>query len=262
MILRNFLYLDSSTVSDYLSSLDGSIVEGPVDHTQSAKHDKGLKASLKIAEGSLSGCGASETKEKRVVTDAAKFQRLYDLIAQDHVQYLDAFDDAIWQQIRRGELLELQCTIRIPEFFKMTQIVDAFAPMIDIFKAVEAAIVDAKTEAAIKGFGGLSKMLSGKPVPLIFEPVSTPGYHFVAELRRQFLRCEMSELQGEATVLGKVLRTLSKSQTHEVFSLFPASIPIMDSKVQKQLQRDLKSNKLSEVVRGPGAILAAVAVYR
>jgi hypothetical protein len=90
MILRSFLYLDSSTVSNYLSSLDGWVVEGPVDHTQSAKHDKGLKASIKIAEGALSGGGSSETKEKRLVTDAAKFQRLYDLIAEDYIQYLDA----------------------------------------------------------------------------------------------------------------------------------------------------------------------------
>jgi hypothetical protein len=144
----------------------------------------------------------------------------------------------------------------------MTEIADAFAPMVDLFKTVDASMVDSKTEAAIKGFGGLSKILSDKPVPLIFEPVSTPGYHFVADLRRQFLRCELSELQGEATVLGKVLRILGKSQTHEAFSLLPASVPNMDAKVQRQLQRDLKSKKLSETVRGPGAILAAVAVYR
>jgi len=108
----------------------------------------------------------------------------------------------------------------------------------------------------------LSKVLADKPVPLICEPVSTPGYHFVADLRRQFLRCELPELQGEATVLGKVLRILGKNQTHEAFSLFPASLPNMDAKVQKQVQKDLKNKKLSEVIRGPGAILAVVAVYR
>jgi hypothetical protein len=262
MILRNFLYLDSATVSDYLSSLDGSVVEGPVDHTQSAKHEKGFKTSLKIVEGGLSGGGSSETKEKRLVTDAAKFQRLYELIGEEQVQYLDGFDDTIWQQIRRGELLELQCTLKIPEFFKVTQLVDAFAPMVDILKAVDASLVDAKAEAIIKGFGGLSKMLAEKPVPLMFEPVSTPGYHFVADLRRQFLRCEPSELQGEATVLGKVLRLLGKGQTYDAFSLLPSSVPNMDAKVQKKLRKDLKSRQLSEAVRGPGAIIAAVAVYR
>src|SRR5438552_443583 len=98
MILRNFLYLDTSTVADYLSSLDGSVVEGPVDRTLSAKHDKGLKANFNVVEGALSGGGSSETREKRLVTDAAKFQRLYELIEEEHVQWLDAFDDEIWQQ--------------------------------------------------------------------------------------------------------------------------------------------------------------------
>jgi hypothetical protein len=262
MILRNFLYLDSATMSDYLSSLDGSVVDGPVDHTQSAKHEKGLKGDLKVIQGGLSGGGETETKEKRIVTDAAKFQRLYELIEDKHLQYLDGFDEAIWKQIRRGELLELQGKIRIPEFYKITQMVDTFAPIMDLFKSVDESFVDKKTETAMKGIGGLSKMLGEKPVPLIFEPVSTPGYHFVADLGRQFLRCDLSELQGEATVLGKVLRILEKGQTHEAFSLIPSSIPNVDRSARRRMQKDFKSKKLAEAVRGPGALIAAVAVYR
>src|SRR6266446_2665274 len=104
MILRNFLYLDTSTMADYLSSLDGSVVEGSVDQTHATQHEKGVKGDLKVVQGGWSGRGASETKEKRLITDAAKFQRLYELIENDHLQYLDGFDDQIWKQIRRGEL--------------------------------------------------------------------------------------------------------------------------------------------------------------
>lgn len=113
-MLRNFLYLDTSTVSDYLSSLEGSVIDGQVDHTQSTKNEKSIRGDFKVLQGGLGGSGSSETKEKRLVTDAARFQRLYELIREKHLQYLDAFDDAIWQQIQRGELLELPGKIRFP----------------------------------------------------------------------------------------------------------------------------------------------------
>ena len=261
MILRNFLYLDSSTVADYLSTLDGSVIEGPVDHTHSSKNEMGVKVDFKVVQGGGSGGGSSETKETRLVTDAAKFQRLYELIEEEHIQPLDGFDDAIWKQIRRGELLEIQAKITTPEFYRLTEAVGSFAPMIEVFKAVDPSLVDKKAEEAMVGLGGIAKMLEGKPVPLIFQPASTPGYHFVAELTRSFLRCEMSQLQGEATVLGKVLRILEKGQSHEAFNVLP-SIPNLNRQAKRRMQADSKSKKMTETVKGPGAILAPVAVYR
>lgn len=134
--------------------------------------------------------------------------------------------------------------------------------MVDLFKTLDESLVDKKAEDAMKGLSGLSKMLAGKPLPLMIQSASTPGYHFVADLSRQFLRCGLSELQGEATVVGKVLRILTKGQTHEAFSLLPSSIPTMDRGARKRVQQEMKSKKLTETVRGPGAIIAAVAVYR
>jgi hypothetical protein len=197
-----------------------------------------------------------------LVNDAAKFQRLYELIEKEHLRYLDIFDESIWSQIQRGDLLEIQAKIRTPEFFKLTQVFDAISPLVDVVKAVDESFVDAKTDAVMKGFGGLTKILEERPLPLLFEAVSTPGYHFVVDLSRQFLRCDISELQGEATVLGKVLRVLAKGQVHEAFSLVPMTVPNLDKKAQKKLQKDCKSRNLVETVRGPGAVLAALAVYR
>jgi len=37
MILRNFLFLDTETMADYLSTLEGSIVEGPIDQSEVKK---------------------------------------------------------------------------------------------------------------------------------------------------------------------------------------------------------------------------------
>src|SRR6516165_10770760 len=132
MNLRNFLYLNSSTMADYLSALDGSVIEGPIDHTLSAQHGKGLRGDFKLLQGDWSRGGASETREKRLVNDAAKFQRLYELIEKEHLRYLDIFDESIWSQIQRGDLLEIQAKIRTPEFFKLTQVFDAISPLVDV----------------------------------------------------------------------------------------------------------------------------------
>ncbi len=61
-------------------------------------------------------------------------------------------------------------------------------------------------------------MLEDKSILLLFEAVSTSGFRFVANLPRRFLRCELGDLQGEATVFGKVHHILIEG--HRLFPLW------------------------------------------
>jgi hypothetical protein len=267
MILRNFLFLDIATMTDYLSTLEGSIVEGPIDQTEVEKREKGGKAGYKIIEGSAASEASTETKQKLAVTDAARFQRLYELLEQQNlIQFLDAFDTDIWSQLRRGELLEIQATIRLPESFMLTQAVEDFAPLLDIMAAFdEDPLSDPKTRNAFEGIRAVAKLTEKKHIPLLFEAASTTGFRFVANLPRQYLRCELSDLQGEAIVFGKIQRILPKRKKLEVFSLLPAftaSLPGLNREQRHRMQREMSKQKLAEVVRGPAIVLAPVAVYR
>jgi len=267
MILRNFLFLDTATMEDYLATLEGYVVEGTIDQTEVEKKDKSGKAGYKVVEGEIASEKSKETKQKLAITDGAKFQQLYEILEeQDLLQFLDAFDEEIWNQLHRGELLEVDAIIRFPKPFALTQAMDDLSPLLGIMAAFgEDSLADPKDRAAFEGMSAIVKLVEGKPVPILFEAASTPGFTFVAHLPRRHLRCQLSDLEGEATLVGKVQRILTKGRKVEVFSLFPAftsSLPSLSREQRRQMQREMVKKELAEVVRGPTVILTPLAIYR
>jgi hypothetical protein len=267
MLLRNFLFLDTATMEDYLATLEGYVIEGTIDQTEVEKKDKSGKAGYKIVEGGIASEKSTETKQKLAVPDGAKFQQLYEALEGQHLlQFLDAFDEEIWNELRRGELLEVDAIIRFPKPFMLTQAIEDFSPLLDIMAAFgEDSPAHSKDRAAFEGMSAIAKLVEGKPVPILFEAASTPDFTFVANLPRRYLRCQLSDLEGEATVVGKVQRILTKGRKVEVFSLFPAftsSLPNLSKEQRRQMQREMVKKELAEAVKGPAIILAPLAIYR
>jgi len=266
MILRNFLFLDTAMVGDYLSQLEGSVAGGDIDQTTTERTQRAGKASVRVVEGSLGSEALTETRQRGTITDAALFQRLYDLLeADDSIQVLDAFDEQIWGQLRRGEILEVQADIRVPQPLLLTQAVENVAPWIDILTTYDKdPLADAGARTAFEGFRAVRKITEGKPVPIVFKAASTPGFSFIAHLPRQYLRCDLNDLQGEAAVFGKLQRIVPKGQQVEAFSLVSGltSLPTMSREQRRKVGKDATDKNLAEVVRGPAIVLTPVAVYR
>lgn len=252
-------------MEDYLATLEGYVTEGSIDQTEVEKSDRTGKAGYKIVEGKIASERATETRQKLAVTDGAKFQKLYELL-KDSVQFLDAFDEQIWNQLRRGELLEVDAIIRIPKSFMLTQAMGDLSPLMDIIAAFdEGAFADPKSREMLKSMSAIAKRVEEKPIPILFEATSTRGFTFVAHLPRRYLRCPLSDLEGEATVIGKIQRILAKGTKYEVFSLFtafPSFLPSLSRDQRNQMEREMVKQGLAEVVKGPAIILAPLAIYR
>jgi hypothetical protein len=95
--------------------------------------------------------------------------------------------------------------------------------------------------------------------------MSTPGYEFTANLNRKFLRCETSEIIGDATVFGKVQRIIRKGESQEVYSLLPAitpDLPSLSASKKREINQKMTKAGLAEVVKGPAIIVIPLAVYR
>ncbi len=254
-------------LADYLSQLEGSVAGGAIDQTTTERKQKGGKAGYKIIEGSAESETSTETRRQSIVTDASQFQRLYDLVeGENAIQVLDAFDTDIWGQLRRGEVLEVQAVLRLPKPLSLTQAVDSISPLLDILTAFDKdPLADPGTRAAFEGMRAVGKLTEKQHVPLIFNAASTSGFPFAAYLPRQYLRCELTDLQGEAVVFGKVQRILQKGQELEVFNLIPAltaSLPALGRQERRKMEREMAEKNISEVVKGPAIVLTPVAVYR
>lgn len=269
-MLRNFLYLDTYTLNDYLATLEGYVVNGSIDQTETeTKGRKGEAGYSSIGVG-ISKENSTEHNQKLAVTDGAKFQKLYKLLEEgeneNSFKNLDLFDIETWNQIRRGDLLEIESQIHLPESFTLLKTVGDINPLINIMSVVgEDPLGDQKSKAAFDGLSSLSKISEEKPIPIIFNAISTPGFGFTANLNRKFLRCEPAEIIGDATVFGKVLRIIRKGETQEVYSLFPAltsNFPSLKASQKREMKQKMAKQGLTNVIKGPAIVMSPLAVYR
>lgn len=267
IVLRDFLYLNSKMLTNYLSSIDGYL-EDEINHMETEKFHKGGKAGAKIIEGNVSSEVSTETSSKRVMTEPAKFQRLYESL--EHIQqlkYLDLFDAEYWKEIKRGDILEIQATLQIPTILAQMEVMQEFMPFIDLMESFGENIVNASDVAPLQGLLGLQNILKDKPLPLLFQAAATPGFNFTAQLSREYLSCDLNQLQGEAIVFGKVQRILQKGQKLEVVNLLPDVLSMPN--LNREQRQKLKSNKnksaqenFTETIKGPAIVLTALAIYQ
>jgi hypothetical protein len=264
---RNFLFLDESMLDDFLATIMGHITKGSIDQTEYEKKGKGGKAGYKIIEGEIASEKSTETKRTLAVTNAAKFQQLYELMEDDDMfMYLDLFDLETWKKVRRRDIVEAEVSIRLPESFSLTQAVDGIAPFLKLMETLgEDPLSDPSTRVAFEGFSEISKIMEKKPIPLVCESLGTPGYKYACNLPRKFIRCDLENLVGEATLFGKVKRVIPEGSKYDLFSLlsaFDSFLPSMNQSQQGKMKRDMAQQGLAEVVYGPALIISPLAIYQ
>jgi hypothetical protein len=266
MALRDFLFLNTQTVNSYLSTLEGYVIEEPTEEKETGSREAGggFNLGATYANGKL---GTSvETTRKLIVTDEARFDHLHSLLdKRGELQFLDAFDVEIWEQFNRGEILEVQADIRLPQPFLLTQDIDNFSGFLDIMEAVgQNPFKDEQSQTAFKGMQHIASKTADTPVPLIFEAFSTRGLSFTTSLPRQYIQRSLNELQGEATVFGKIQRIIPQKETYEVFSLAPAitGASTLNRQQRRKMQKDAAKRNVSEMIKGPAIVLTPIAVYR
>ncbi len=264
MYLRNFLYLDSPTLNNYLSGIEG-YEEVEVEETTTQQKQGGGKINVKMVEGSTGVANSTSRKRKLATTDEAKFQRLFELInTESEVLHLDAFDQGIWNTLQRNEIIEVQANLAVPPIVEQTQAVKALDPLMELFKLVGTPITnDQKTDTAIKGMASLGNIIEQKPLPVLFEAVSTEGFRFYTGLTREHLRCDLNQLlQGEVTVFGKILRILDKGKSEVVFDIFQDFSRLIGANRQQKRGMQKKQKDLRHKLKGPAIILATTAIYQ
>ena len=264
---RNFLFLDEGMLDDFLATIIGHITEGPIDQTEIEKKGKGGKAGYKIVEGEIVSEKSTETKRTLAVTDAAKFQQLYELMEDDDLfVYLDLFDLETWKKVRRRDIIEAEASIKLPESFSLTQAIDGIAPFLKLMETLgEDPLSDPSSRVAFDGLSEVSKIIENKPIPLVCESLGTPGYKYACALPRKFIRCDLENLVGEATIFGKVKRVIPKGSKYNLFILLPAFdslLPSMNQGQHSKMQRDMAEQGLAELVYGPALIISPVAIYQ
>ena len=266
MVLRNFLYLDTSMLNDYLATMEGYLVESSelIENKLTSTSGKG---NLKIAEAGHQVDVETGKVSKLKQTDTGNFQKLYDLIDDKSLlQYLEDFDNEIWNDIKRNEIVEMPGILSVTNLFNTLNQVGSISPLIDIMNVFgDSDLVDEKSMTTINGLKAVSEMNNDKEIPVILKLEFSDKYSFAAKLQPEYIRGNMEKLDGEVTMLGKVQKVISHDQEYELFSLTSGIDSLMKHQSRDQRRKYEKNNtdnNVSDKISGPAIILIPLAIYR
>lgn len=261
-MFRNFLYLDKKMLNDYLSIIEGGIVKEREIKTIDAKGKAG-EIGFKGTGGKLTNQRTEEILDRTVLTDAGKFNSLHSYMDKNgHIQFLDAFDEEIWNDIKRKEIIEAEVTLRIPKLYEQLSSVGNILPYIGDFQSATGEIFTGKNDSKIfSALGEMSKEIENSKVPVICESAMTTGYKFILDINRSHLNVGLDEFSEEATIIGKVQRIYNTNEKIEVFSLVPSSKNFMNREDRRKMGKSNSNDNIVEIINGLAMKIIPLAIY-
>jgi hypothetical protein len=266
-MLRQFLYLDCDLTGQFLSQLEGGLYEA---ETHSRRSTSGSRLEGKLSAGVAGGGGGRQSAEEEAVsrtlrqTPESDFQRFVTFLEQtDDLRLIDALDDSEWRALQRGQIVEVDASMHLPTIAHLLDAATGLAPLLNALPAFGGEVSDADAE-------GIAAMMSFAQttvtVPVVASPVGSPGFRFVADLKRDALQVDAHELDGEATIVAKVRRKLATDEKYMVFEFF-AGQNSLPKKLRDDLQASFADAEGEEFgddlfITSPAAIVTPIAVYR
>jgi hypothetical protein len=268
-VLRHFLYLDSQLVDQFLAQVEGGTFEEEAQRLRDTTgKERGGQAGASVAGAHAQvRAGRSSGQEEETArtvqqTPESRFARLYGLLDdQGAVQWLEAFDAAIWDQLQRGELVEVDTAVSVSTLVRYQQLVEQAGPLIELMQAVGES-VDAETKAAMSLMGTFGQVM-GNAIPIVARATGAPDFKFVASLTPAHVRTELDQIDGESTLLAKIQRKVGPEDRYTLFDSIPG-VRGLPQKERKEIEADLSNSPEfpDMITEGPLAVVTPVAIYR
>ena len=284
-MLKTFLYRDDGQVMEYLEQLLGGRPEGQVGLRESRGGRKGGGVGLSLAGVTVGGGAASEMKEEAesvlAPTGASNFEVLYgSLDERGEIKRFPELTEKLWETTNVRELVEFDVSLNLSRqdhqlvgFSQTSRQVSEALEYFSGFRDVVRSYTDLADSIGIEmplGEEGeqvltqLDKM-AGKRIQAVELPprlvavcsvVGANKFRVVATLQTKFLVREANEIEGEATIMGKVRRKLAQGEKLDVSAL--SSLPGSENRAQRRTAK--KANR--QIVSHPALLLEPIAVFR
>lgn len=270
MKLRNFLYLNSKVIEDYISAIDGYIYDEETQAIESHKENTvSVKAGIPVVNG---GGEHAEHKEEAIkrsvkISEAAKFDKIYKHLENDEedgLKYYEFINDDIFNGLKRDDFLEVLVSAR---FSKMKELSDSAKRIAELATAIESftehELLDKKSSDAIKGLTVLSQLKTGNDISCVFE-FDDKQYPLVASLNESYFRCEQDNFVGQAYLLCKVIRKIPQGQSVKIDEIFDdiKKLPLNRAQRRKMPKNMDNPAEIRDVIKGPALIVLPIAVYQ
>lgn len=270
MKLRNFLYLNTKVVEDYIAAIDGYTYD---EETQEVATSSENALTGKGALGVASGSGSHTRKQSEEIRrsvhigDAAKFEKVHKYLRSDEedgLKYFEFLTDEDYTKLFRDDFLEVLVTARFSKMKELTDSVKKLAELAAVFETItDQRLLDPMATEAVQGFAALGQLKSGKEMACVFE--FEDGKHpLVAYLDESFFRCGQDNFVGQAYLLCKIIRKIPKGQSIKLDEIFDdiKKMPLNRSQRRKMPKNMDNPEELRDVIKGPALVVLPIAVYQ
>lgn len=270
MRLRNFLYLNTKVIEDYIAAIDGYTYDEESQAIATSKENTlAGKGAIGVASGNGSHTGkqAEEVKRSVHISDAAKFEKIYKYLQsneEDGLKYYEFLNNSDYNDLYRDDFLEVLVTARFSKMKVLTDSVKKIAELAEIFETItDQQILDKKANEAVNGFSALGQMKSGKEIACVFE-FEDGNYPLVAYLDENYFRCEQDSFVGQAYLLCKIIRKIPKGQSIKLDEIFDdiKKMPLNRAQRRKMPKNLDNPVELRDVIKGPALVVLPIAVYQ
>lgn len=270
MKLRNFLYLNTKVIEDYIAAIDGyTYDEESQAIATSSENSLAGKGTLGVTSGNGSHTGkqAEEIKRSVRISDAAKFEKVHKYLLSnedDGLKYFEFLTDENYSNLYRDDFLEVLVTARFSKMKELTDSVKKIAELASVFESfTDQQILDKKATEAVQGFTALGKMKAGKEISCVFE-FEDDKYPLVAHLDESYFRCGQDNFVGQAYLLCKVIRKIPKGQSIKLDEIFDDIKKLPLNRAQRRNMPKNMDNpaELRDVIKGPAFVVLPIAVYQ
>lgn len=271
MKLRNFLYLNTKIINDYLSAIDGYLYDEESQSIATSKeHDLKTSGSIKFVsgEGNHTGKSAEEVKRSVQISDAAKFDKVFEYLQSggedEQIKYYEGLTDEIFNSLHRDDFLEVLVTARFSKMKELTDTVKKLGELATVIQRItDQQVLDKRKKEAVEGVSALGELQSRKAISCVFN-FEDGKFPLVAYLDENYFKCAQESFIGEAYMVCKVLRKIQKGQSLKLDEIFDdiKKIP-MNRQQRRNFSKSMDNPEMiRDVIKGPAIVVIPIAVYQ
>lgn len=271
MKLRNFLYLNTKIIDDYMSAIDGYTYNEEAQtiassNEHSANGGFGLKAIS--AKGTRSGTQSEEIKRSVTISDAAKFDKIYEYLQSgeedENLKYYEFLSEDIYNGLRRDDFIEVLVTARFSKTKALADSMKKIAVLATQLQEVtNQQILDEQAYQAMNGISALGKIKSEKEIACVFN-FEDEKYPLVSYLDSNYFRCEQDSFIGQSYMLCKIIRKIPQGQSIKLDEIFEDINKLSLNRSQKRsLPKSIDNpDIIKDTIKGPAILVLPIAVYQ
>ena len=257
--MRRFIYLDGPLVAGYLGQIQRGVLEKTTAATSSSSGKK-VGVSLHIpglpigADAGGDKASSSGTSHEFGQVPESDFQRLYDILdAEGGIHGLSPFEDAAWEQLEQGLVIEMRANLAPPQVVEFLAVADDPEGLREL---LEGEVDEGEVDEAMKAAKMMKRLFPRSA--LVAALADSQSHGVVVPLDDESLRVGLTDpsATGTVRVLGEVTRVFAPGDEWTV-------LDIADRVRLEQTEFSLEGSDDSDRSRvgGPAAVLHPIAIY-